>query len=65
MADFEEKSGVVSCNTPWGKWLQNIEEVFIEIPVAEGTNSKEISIVIKPKSVKVVVKGKEIFSVNI
>ena len=62
MANFDEKSGVIPCNTPWGKWWQTIEDIFIEVLVTEGTKSGEISIDIKPKSIKVVVKGKEVFA---
>lgn len=28
---FDEKSGVIYCSTPWGKWYQTAEEVVIEI----------------------------------
>lgn len=65
MANFDEKSGIIPCTTPWGKWWQTIEEVFIEVSVADGTKTKEISIDINPKSIKVVVKGKELFSGNL
>lgn len=64
MANFDEKIGVIPCNTPWGKWWQTIEDIFIEVVVTEGTKSGEISIDIKSKSIKVVVKGKEVFSVS-
>ena len=64
MANFDEKSGVIPCNTPWGNWWQTIEDIFIEVLVTEGTKSGEISIDIKPKSIKVVVKGKEVFTVS-
>jgi hypothetical protein len=64
MANFDEKSGVIPCNTPWGKWWQTIEDIFIEVLVIEGTKSGEISIDIKHKSIKVVVKGKEVFAVS-
>ncbi|XP_071120449.1 nudC domain-containing protein 2-like isoform X1 [Mytilus edulis] len=62
MANFDEKSGIIPCNTPWGKWLQTVEDVFVEVLVPEGTKCKEISINIQTKTIKVVVSGKEVFS---
>ncbi|TNN62276.1 NudC domain-containing protein 2 [Liparis tanakae] len=35
---FEERSGVVPCETPWGSWYQTMEEVFIEVDVPHGTS---------------------------
>ncbi|KAG8579117.1 hypothetical protein GDO81_010723 [Engystomops pustulosus] len=29
--NFDERSGVVPCKTPWGCWYQTMEEVFIEV----------------------------------
>lgn len=65
MANFDEKSGIIPCNTPWGKWLQTVEDVFVEVLVPEGTKCKEISINIQTRTIKVVVSGKEVFSVII
>ncbi|XP_064499247.1 LOW QUALITY PROTEIN: nudC domain-containing protein 2-like [Pseudopipra pipra] len=28
---FEERGGAVPCGTPWGRWYQALEEVFIEV----------------------------------
>ena len=65
MADnFEEKSGLVETQTPWGKWGQTIEEVFIEIDVREGTKTKAIKIDIKPKSISISVEGKVLIKVS-
>ncbi|XP_067663555.1 nudC domain-containing protein 2-like [Haliotis asinina] len=56
MSDFDDKSGVIACKTPWGQWWQTIEEVFIEVDVPKDTKSKEIKCEIKPNSIRVVVK---------
>ncbi|KAG9490846.1 hypothetical protein GDO78_006270 [Eleutherodactylus coqui] len=40
--NFEERSGVVPCETPWGSWYQTMEEVFIEVQVPPGTQSRDI-----------------------
>ncbi|XP_071480447.1 nudC domain-containing protein 2-like isoform X1 [Diadema antillarum] len=42
MSNFDEKSGVVPCLTPWGLWYQTVDEVVVEINVPEGTRSKEV-----------------------
>ncbi|XP_041456039.1 nudC domain-containing protein 2-like isoform X1 [Lytechinus variegatus] len=42
MANFDEKSGVVPCLTPWGCWYQTMDEVMVEINVPDGTTSKAI-----------------------
>lgn len=62
MADhFDEKSGVVPSKTPWGSWAQTIDEVFIEVHVPKGTKGREIICEIRPKSIKFILKGKEVF----
>lgn len=54
MSNFDEKSGVVYCKTPWGQWGQTIEEVLIEVEIAEpGTRAKDIKCDIKPNSISV------------
>ena len=65
MADhFDEKSGVVPSKTPWGNWAQTIDEVFIEVNVPKGTKGREITCVIKPKSIKFTLRGQELFQVH-
>ena len=64
MADhFDEKSGIVPSKTPWGNWAQTIDEVFIEVNVPKGTKGREITCVIKPKSIAFTLKGQELFKV--
>ena len=65
MSNFDERSGVVPCQTPWGSWAQTIDEVFIEVNVAEGTKGKDVSCQISSQSINLVVAGKEIVKVII
>lgn len=58
--NFEERSGVVPCQTPWGSWYQTMEEIFIEVNVPHGTSGKEVKCSLSSKQIEVYVKGKEI-----
>ena len=58
--NFEERSGVVLCQTPWGSWYQTMEEIFIEVNVPHGTCGKEVKCSLSSKQIEVYVKGKEI-----
>ena len=40
-------------------WSQTISEVTVQIPIPEGTSAKEVLIVIKPKHLKVLLKGSD------
>ena len=62
LSHFDEKSGVVPCKTSWGNWAQTIDEVFIEVNVPKGTRGQEIICDIKPKTIRFVLKGQEIFN---
>ena len=55
---------MVYCSTEWGQWGQTIDEVYIEMDVAEGTRSRDIRCEIKPKTISVVVNRQEIIKVN-
>lgn len=61
---FDEKSGVVVCNTPWGRWWQTVQEVNIEVDLPVGTRSKEITVSLKPTEIKCIVKNEVIFEVR-
>ena len=63
MSHFDERSGVVYCRTEWGQWAQTIDEVFIEVDVAEGTRSRDIQCDMKHRSIVVTVSKKEILKV--
>eukprot|EP00794_Sanderia_malayensis_P007563 gene7563-8401_t len=58
---FEERSGLVTCTTPWGKWGQTIEDVIIYVDVPEGTVSKMIQCVIQFKKISLIVKDTVVF----
>ena len=64
MSHFDERSGVVYCRTEWGQWAQTIEEVFIEVDVAEGTKSKDICCDMRHRSIAVTVSKREILKVR-
>ena len=57
MAYFEERSGIVPVQTPWGQWFQTVDEVFVYINVKPGTPSREIKCDIRPRHLKVQVSG--------
>lgn len=58
---FEERSGVVPCQTPWGSWYQTMEEVFIEVNVPVGTSAKEVKCRLGSRDIELHVRGQEIF----
>ncbi|XP_063970691.1 nudC domain-containing protein 2-like isoform X2 [Lytechinus pictus] len=60
MANFDEKSGVVPCLTPWGCWYQTMDEVMVEINVPEGTTSKAIKATFGVNTLSCSVPGVEI-----
>ena len=72
MSDFDERSGVVYCKTPWGQWGQTIDEVFVEVDVAASSSSssssssvraKDIKCEIRPNAIAVSVRGQDTFKV--
>eukprot|EP00795_Rhopilema_esculentum_P000826 gene826-10568_t len=66
MADnFDERSGLIFSEAPWGKWGQTIEDVQILIKVDKGTVSKAIKCNIYPKKIRVVIKENTILEGNL
>ena len=61
VSHFDEKSGIISAKTPWGRWYQTVAEVTIEVEVENGTRGKDVKIDIKPSRISCFVKDKEIF----
>ncbi|NWR57071.1 NUDC2 protein, partial [Bucorvus abyssinicus] len=59
-APFEERSGVVPCGTPWGRWYQTLEEVFIEVQVPPGTRAKDIRCSLQSRHIALSVRGREV-----
>lgn len=65
LSHFDEKSGVIPCSTPWGKWWQTVAEVHIEVNLPQQTRAKNVKVVGKPNFIECVVHGNTIFKVNI
>lgn len=62
-APFEERSGVVPCGTPWGRWYQTLEEVFIEVRVPPGTRAKDVRCSLQSRHIALSVGGQELLQV--
>lgn len=65
LSHFDERSGAVVCQTPWGSWWQTVGEIFIEVQVPKGTRGRDVSIEIKPKHIICNVRGNILFSGNL
>ena len=65
MSNFDEKAGVVSHATGFGKWYQTVAEVTIIIDLEPGTRGKEVQVTILPRKLKCVVRGRVIIEVSI
>ncbi|XP_032831739.1 nudC domain-containing protein 2 isoform X2 [Petromyzon marinus] len=57
MNHFEEKSGIVASETPWGRWYQTLEEVVLEVSVPVGTPPREVRCELAPRTLLVKVVG--------
>lgn len=63
MSDFDEKSGIVACETEWGRWWQTMDDVTVEIHVLLGTKAKDIKCTIRPTWISISVSGSLVFEV--
>ena len=61
MSDFDERSGLVYCKTPWGQWAQTVEDVVIEVKLQHSARARDVVCDIKPRYLSVIVAGIEIF----
>lgn len=61
MSDFDERSGIVACETEWGRWWQTMDDVTVEIDVLSGTKAKDIKCTIRPTWISVSVSGNIVF----
>ncbi|KFM69509.1 NudC domain-containing protein 2, partial [Stegodyphus mimosarum] len=61
LSHFDERSGIVSVETPWGRWWQTVAEVFIEVNIPTGTPGKDCKVTVKPNFIECRVRDKEIF----
>jgi len=64
MSDFDDRSGIVACVTPWGRWWQTIDDVTVEVSVPDGCGAKEIQCSITPHSLSLAVRGRAVFKVS-
>ena len=64
VSHFDEKSGIVPCETDWGRWWQNVDEVHVEITSFTGLKAKDIAICITPSSIKCTYRGQIILEVR-
>ena len=62
---FDERSGIEACHTPWGRWWQTMEEVYIEVNVPQGTSAKEIKCDIGNNRLSLSVASKQYFQVQL
>lgn len=62
--NFDERSGIIACVTPWGKWWQTVNEINIEVEVPKGTKAKAIKISLKPRYISLLVSDQLIFEVG-
>lgn len=61
LSHFDEKSGVVSFGTEWGRWWQNVHEVHIEVNIPKNTKAKEVSVKVCPSEINCIVCNKTVF----
>lgn len=54
---------MVPCVTPWGRWYQTLEEVFIEVRVPPGTRAKDVRCSLRSRHIALAVGGQELLQV--
>jgi len=64
MADFDERSGIVACPTPWGFWYQTLDEISIEISVAPETRSSQVHVQLRENQLFVTINGDKLIQVG-
>lgn len=62
---FDEKSGIVPCNTEWGRWWQTVDELHIEVKLSANTKSKDVRVNVTNSSIDCKIFGKTLFSVSL
>lgn len=65
LSHFDEKSGIIPCQTPWGSWWQTVHDVHIEILLQPTIKSKDIKITISPNFLQCSIFNKDIIKVSI
>ncbi len=64
MSYFDEKSGLVYCQAPWGQWSQTIEEVCVEVRVEPGTRGKDVKCQITSHTLSLYANSSEVIKVR-
>lgn len=62
---FDEKSGIIPCNTEWGRWWQTVDELHIEVTLSVNTKSKDVKVNVTNSSITCQIFGKTLFSVSL
>lgn len=62
---FDEKSGIVPCNTEWGRWWQTLDELHIEVKFPVCIRSKDVKVNVTNSSITCQILGKTLFSVSL
>ncbi|KAL4097971.1 hypothetical protein QTP88_022650 [Uroleucon formosanum] len=65
VSHFDEKSGIIPCNTEWGRWWQTVDELHIEITLPVNTKSKDVKVNVTNSSITCQIFGKTLFSGNL
>ncbi|XP_026808076.1 LOW QUALITY PROTEIN: nudC domain-containing protein 2-like [Rhopalosiphum maidis] len=65
ISHFDEKSGIVPCNTEWGRWWQTVDELHIEVTLPVNTKSKDVKVNVTNSSITCQILGKTLFSGNL
>ncbi|XP_038628309.1 nudC domain-containing protein 2 [Tachyglossus aculeatus] len=57
---FEERSGVVWCGTPWGRWSQTLSEVVVEVGLPAGTRAADVRCSLRTRHLDLALRGRPI-----
>jgi len=62
---YDQKGGFVSCETPWGRWWQNVSEVHIEVNLPQGTRGNQCKVTTNGSNFKVTVLNDTLIEGNL
>nr|CAB3264481.1 nudC domain-containing protein 2-like [Phallusia mammillata] len=58
---FDERSGIVDCSTPWGRWYQTAEEVYVEINSSSPIKGRDVSVKYTSTHISCTIKQQTVF----
>lgn len=64
LSHFAEKSGVVACHTPWGRWWQSVHEVHVEVNLPPQVAPKDVNVHVKTRDFECLLQNEVLFKVN-